>query len=236
MPLFLLGAKADFPPAHKAGRQGLLAVGGGLEPRRLLRAYARGIFPWYEEGQPILWWSPTPRFVFFPAEFHQGATLRKVLRRGDFSFTCDKAFADVIRACARPRPGAVGAPGTWITADMSAAYIRLHELGYAHSLEAWQGSDLAGGLYGLSLGRCFFAESMFHDADNASKAALAVLATTIARMEFVVIDCQLPAPHLAAWGGRAIPRRHYLQLVRQGLRFRTLRGSWAGILPGNRDA
>lgn len=226
MPLFLLGAKAVFPPTERAGREGLLAVGGGLEPRRLLRAYGRGIFPWYEEGQPILWWSPDPRFVIFPSEFHCGASLRKVLRRNDFTFAFDRAFAEVIRACARPRPGAAGAPGTWITADMSAAYLRLHELGYAHSLEAWQGSDLAGGLYGISLGRCFFAESMFHVADNASKAALAVLAATLAAMEFSVIDCQLPAPHLAAWGARAIPRRRYLHLVRQGLRFRTLRGSW----------
>jgi len=228
MPLFLLGAKADFPPAERAGRQGLLAVGGGLEPRRLLRAYAQGIFPWYEEGQPILWWSPNPRFVIFPAEFHCGATLRKVLRRGDFSFSFDRAFAEVIAACARPRPGQAG---TWITADMSAAYLRLHGLGYAHSLEAWQGGELAGGLYGVSLGRCFFAESMFHFAGNASKAALAVLAQTRAGLGFSLIDCQLPAPHLAAWGGRALPRRRYLEIVRRGLRFRTCRGSWAGIEP-----
>ncbi len=223
MAVFLLGAKDDFPPAHRAGRQGLLAVGGDLAPRRLLRAYGRGIFPWYGAGEPILWWSPAPRFVLFPIEFHCGATLKKVLRRGDFSFSFDRAFAKVIAACAMPRPGE---QGTWITPEMRAAYNRLHELGYAHSLEAWQGRDLAGGLYGVALGRCFFAESMFHAANNASKAALAVLAATLAGMEFSVIDCQVSTPHLAAWGARAIPRRRYVQLLRQGLRLRTHRGSW----------
>ncbi|HOW45245.1 MAG TPA: leucyl/phenylalanyl-tRNA--protein transferase [Candidatus Aminicenantes bacterium] len=228
MPVFALGTSADFPPATRAGRRGLLAVGGDLSPRRLLRAYGGGIFPWYEESQPVLWWSPDPRFVLFPGEFHRGATLRKVLRRGGFSFAFDRDFAAVIDACARPR---AGEPGTWITPDMRRAYVRLHEHGYAHSLEARQGGELVGGLYGVSLGGCFFAESMFHSVANASKAALAVLDATLADMDFLVIDCQVPTPHLAAWGGRSIPRRRYLQIVRQGLRRRTLRGSWAGIAP-----
>ncbi len=228
MPVFALGTSADFPPATRAGRRGLLAVGGDLSPRRLLRAYGGGIFPWYEEGQPILWWSPDPRFVLFPGEFHRGATLRKVLRRGGFSFAFDRDFAAVIDACARPR---ASEPGTWITPDMRRAYVRLHEQGYAHSLEARQGGELVGGLYGVSLGGCFFAESMFRLAGNASKAALAVLAATLAGMDFLVIDCQVPTPHLAAWGARSIPRRRYLQIVRQGLCRRTLRGSWAGIEP-----
>jgi leucyl/phenylalanyl-tRNA--protein transferase len=227
MPVFRLGNKADFPAAERAGRDGLLAVNGDLSPRRLLRAYGRGIFPWYGEGEPILWWSPAPRFVLFPREFHAGASLKKVLRRGDFSFTFDKAFAAVIEACALPRPGQ---PGTWITPDMREAYIGLHRLGFGHSLEAWRGGGLAGGLYGVSLGRCFFAESMFHLESNASKAALAVLAATLAGMEFVVIDCQVPTPHLAAWGARSIPRRRYLELVRAGLRRRTLRGNWGEML------
>lgn len=226
MPVFRLGDRADFPEAGRAGRQGLLALGGDLSPRRLLRAYARGIFPWYEEGQPILWWSPNPRFVLFPGEFHCGATLKKVLRRSDFRFTFDRAFAEVVTACALPRPGE---PGTWITPAMREAYIRLQQLGYGHSLEAWRGSGLAGGLYGVSLGRCFFAESMFHFESNASKAALAVLAATLASMEFAVIDCQVPTPHLVGWGGRAVPRRRYLAIVRQGLRSRTLRGSWEKV-------
>ena len=228
MPVFALGPNADFPPATRAGRRGLLAVGGDLSPRRLLRAYGGGIFPWYEEGQPILWWSPDPRFVLFPGEFHRGATLRKVLRRGGFSFAFDRAFGAVIDACAAPRPGE---PGTWITPDMRRAYLRLHGQGYAHSLEARQGAELVGGLYGVSLGGCFFAESMFHSIANASKAALAVLDATLAGMGFLVIDCQVPSPHLAAWGARSIPRRRYLELVGAGLRRRTRRGSWAGIEP-----
>jgi leucyl/phenylalanyl-tRNA--protein transferase len=228
MPIFRLREKGDFPPAQRAGRDGLLAVGGDLSPQRLLRAYGRGIFPWYSEGEPILWWSPTPRFVLFPAEFHCGATLRKVLRRGDFSFSFDRAFAEVIQACALPRRGQ---PGTWITPDMLAAYVVLHRLGYAHSLEAWRGGRLAGGLYGISLGRCFFAESMFHFENGASKAALAVLTKALLNMDFTFIDCQVPTPHLAAWGARSIPRRRYLQLLSTGLRWRTLRGDWGKILP-----
>jgi leucyl/phenylalanyl-tRNA--protein transferase len=228
MPVLRLGMRSDFPLAARADRGGLLAMGGDLSPRRLLRAYGRGIFPWYDEGQPILWWSPSPRFVLFPSEFHVGATLRKVLRRGDFRFTFDRCFAEVIAACALPR---WGQPGTWITPDMRAAYTELQRLGYAHSLEAWRGSELAGGLYGVSLGRCFFAESMFRFANNASKAVLAVLAATLAKMEFAFIDCQVPTPHLAAWGARSIPRRRYLELVRGGLRRRTLRGDWGALMP-----
>jgi leucyl/phenylalanyl-tRNA---protein transferase len=223
MPIMRLGSGRDFPPAERAGREGLLAIGGDLSPRRLLRAYGRGIFPWYGEDEPILWWSPAPRFVLFPAEFHAGATLKKVLRRGDFSFTIDRAFAEVMQACALPRPGQ---PETWITPAMRAALVELHRLGYGHSLEAWKGSALAGGVYGVSLGSCFFAESMFHFENNASKAALAVLAAALAKREFAVIDCQVPSPHLAAWGARSIPRRRYLELVRSGLKHRTRRGNW----------
>ena len=228
MPIPRLEEREDFPPTASARRDGLLAAGGDLSPRRLLRAYGRGIFPWYEEGQPILWWSPGLRFVLFPDEFHAGATLRKILRRGDFSFTCDRAFAGVIQACALPRRDQ---PGTWITPGMREAYIELHGLGYAHSLEAWREGELAGGLYGLSLGRCFFAESMFHFENNASKAALAVLVAALRRMEFAFIDCQVPTPHLAGWGARSIPRRRYLRLLGSGLRKRTRRGDWGGILP-----
>lgn len=228
MPVYRLGDGVGFPPAGRAGRDGLLAVGGDLSPRRLLRAYGRGIFPWYGEGEPILWWSPAPRFVLFPAEFHAGATLRKVLNRGDFRFTFDRAFRPVVEACSLPRPGQAG---TWITPEMIAAYAELHRLGYAHSLEAWRRDELAGGIYGVSLGRCFFAESMFHFANNASKAALAALAAALGRLEFVLIDCQVPTPHLAGWGARSIPRRRYLRLLRAGMRFRTRRGNWGECLP-----
>jgi len=228
MPVFSLGNGRDFPPAELAGSQGLLAVGGDLSPRRLLHAYGRGIFPWYGEGEPILWWSPDPRFVLFPEGFHAGSSLKKVLRRGIFTMTFDRAFAEVIEGCALPRPDQ---EGTWITAAMRDAYIRLHRLGYAHSLEAWLGGELAGGIYGVSLGRCFFAESMFHRAGNASKVALAVLAAALQRMDFAFIDCQIPSPHLAGWGARSITRRRYLKLLRSGLRPATLRGDWGEILP-----
>ena len=169
MPLFMLNSKADFPPAVWAGPEGLLAVGGDLSPRRLLRAYGRGIFPWYSEGEPILWWSPDPRFIIFPAEMHVPRSCKKILNKKIFRLTFDRAFTEVIDGCARPRPDQ---NGTWITEEMRRAYIKLHRLGYAHSLEAWQDGKLAGGLYGVALGRCFFAESMFHFESNASKTAL----------------------------------------------------------------
>lgn len=227
MPVTMLGDGVGFPPAERAGRDGLLAVGGDLSPRRLLRAYGSGIFPWYGEGEPLLWWSPDPRFVLFPSEFHASGSLEKLLKRRVFSFTFDRAFAEVIDGCARPRPDQ---EGTWITPAMRDAYLSLHRLGYAHSLEAWKDGELAGGVYGISLGRCFFAESMFHLQDNASKATVAALAAAMARMEFAFIDCQVPTPHLSGWGARSITRRRYLKLVRAGLRYRTLRGNW-GEMP-----
>jgi leucyl/phenylalanyl-tRNA--protein transferase len=227
MSVFNLNGRNDFPPATMADSEGLLAVGGDLSVRRLLRAYGRGIFPWYEEGQPILWWSPDPRFVLFPDEVHVPRSLKKILDKKIFRLSFDLAFAEVIDGCARPRPGQ---GGTWITAEMRRAYIRLHKLGYAHSLEAWQGRRLAGGLYGISLGRCFFAESMFHDEANASKAALISLALVLRKMKFVLIDCQLHSPHLADWGACSIPRRQYLEWLRKGLACKTFRGNWQEFL------
>jgi len=228
MPIFFLGDKVDFPPAQLAGRDGLLAVGGDLSPARLLRAYGRGIFPWYGQGEPILWWSPDPRFVLFPAEFHAGRSLKKILQRGVFTFTFDRAFGEVVSGCALPRPDQ---SGTWITTAMRDAYVALNRLGYAHSLETWKDGKLAGGIYGISLGRCFFAESMFHLADNASKVALAILAETLRKMDFAFIDCQIASPHLAGWGARPITRRRYLELLRAGLSPHTRRGDWGDILP-----
>ncbi len=229
MPVFSLGDNRDFPSVERAGRDGLLASGGDLSPRRLLRAYGRGIFPWYSEGEPLLWWSPDPRFVLFPAEFHAGRSLEKILKRGIFSLTFDRAFSRVMNGCALPRPGQ---EGTWITAAMRDAYIALHRLGYAHSLEAWQDGKLAGGVYGISLGRCFFAESMFHVRDNASKVALAALVAALGKMDFAFIDCQIHSPHLAGWGARSITRRRYLQLLREGLQAHTRRGDWGeSLLP-----
>jgi leucyl/phenylalanyl-tRNA--protein transferase len=223
MPVFNLSADGDFPAAERADAEGLLAVGGDLLPQRLLRAYGRGIFPWYEAGQPILWWSPDPRFVLFPTEIHVPRSLKKILDKKKFNLSFDRAFEKVIDGCARPRPGQ---GGTWITPEMRRAYVAMHRLGYAHSLEVWRDRRLAGGLYGISLGRCFFAESMFHNEANASKAALISLALVLRKMEFVLIDCQLHSPHLAAWGARPIRRREYLEWVRKGLARKTLRCSW----------
>lgn len=227
MPLFDLTAKADFPPAERADAEGLLAVGGDLSPRRLLRAYGRGIFPWYSDGEPILWWSPDPRFILFPTEVHMPRSLKKLLHKKTFQLTFDSAFSEVVDGCARSRPDQ---SGTWITGEMRQAYIKLHKLGYAHSMEAWKNGTLAGGLYGVALGRCFFAESMFHLEANASKVVLFALVRALQKKGFMLIDCQIPSPHLAAWGARSITRRQYLELLRSGLSRCTLRGNWGKVL------
>jgi leucyl/phenylalanyl-tRNA---protein transferase len=228
MPLYNLNGKADFPPASLAGPEGILAVGGDLSPRRLLRAYGRGIFPWYSDDEPILWWSPDPRFILFPAEVHVPRSLKKILNKKIFHLSFDSAFNEVIDGCARPR---LDQSGTWITAEMREAYLRLHTLGYAHSLEAWHDGKLAGGLYGVALGRCFFAESMFHFESDSSKVVLFTLALVLKKLEFILIDCQVHSPHLAAWGARSITRLQYLDLLRRGLSRGTLRGNWGEILP-----
>ena len=185
---------------------GLLAAGGDLGPRRLLCAYRRGIFPWFGEGQPILWWSPDPRAVLWPDDFRISRTLRRTQRRGTFTITADTAFDRVVRECAAPRDGQ---DGTWITRGMAAAYGRLHRAGHAHSIECWRGKGLAGGLYGIAIGRVFFGESMFTRVTDASKVALAHLCT----LGFALIDCQVPNPHLARLGAVEIDRRRFLALL-----------------------
>ncbi len=212
-----LGPETDFPPVERAlaeprGPNGLLAAGGDLSPQRLLAAYRRGIFPWYSAGEPILWWSPDPRMVLFPDELKISRSLAKVLRNADYEVRLDTAFADVMAACASmPRPGQAG---TWITAEMQAAYRRLHQLGYAHSVETWIDGRLAGGLYGVAIGRAFFGESMFSRRSNASKIALAHLCEHLERLEFGIIDCQMETPHLASLGARPIPRSDFVALLR----------------------
>ncbi len=227
MPLFVLNAAAEFPPIDLAGPEGLLAVGGDLSPRRLLRAYGRGIFPWFADGEPLLWWSPDPRFVLFPAEVHVPRSLKKILRKNIFQLTFDRAFNKVIDGCALPR---ADQDGTWITARMRRAYMQLHDLGYAHSIESWQNGRLAGGLYGICIGRCFFAESMFHSCANASKVVFFALAGALQKRGFVIIDCQIHSSHLADWGARSIPRREYMEWLHRGLACKTLRGSWQKLL------
>lgn len=200
--------RPDFPPVEHALHtpQGLLAAGGKLSPDWLLAAYRRGIFPWYSPGEPILWWSPDPRLVLYPPEIRITRSLRKTLRHARFEIRLDTAFEQVIAACAAPRkPGG----GTWITADMQAAYLRMHELGYAHSVESWSDGKLVGGLYGIALGRVFFGESMFSRVSDASKAALAHLARFLETRDFAVIDCQMTTQHLLSMGAREIPRREF---------------------------
>jgi leucyl/phenylalanyl-tRNA--protein transferase len=224
VPVFRLGREPIFPDPERAEPEGLLAVGGDLAPRRLLTAYAMGIFPWYEAGQPILWWCPSPRLVLFPAELHVGRSLRKVMNARRYEVRCDTAFERVIDRCAeKDRPGQ---DGTWITDEMRAAYVGLHGLGFAHSIEAWEGDELAGGLYGVSLGGTFFGESMFADRDDASKVAFAAIVGQLARWEFDVIDCQVHTEHLERFGAREMPREEFLALLQRSVVKSTRRGPW----------
>lgn len=197
-----------FPPLESAldNPNGLLAAGGGLSPERLLAAYRQGIFPWYSSGQPILWWSPDPRMVLFVAEFNVPRSLRKLVAQRRFDIRVDTAFREVIEACAQPR---ADDRGTWITPAMVDAYSELHRFGYAHSIEAWRGSVLAGGLYGVAVGRMFYGESMFAREANASKVALVNLVELMSRRAMPMIDCQQETEHLARFGARPIPRREF---------------------------
>lgn len=203
-----LGPDPVFPPLSRALREpnGLLCAGGDLQPERLLAAYRTGIFPWYGEGEPILWWSPDPRMVLVPAELRISRSLRKRLRRPDYEVRCDTAFADILSACAAPRSGA---GGTWILPEMRAAYLRLHQLGHAHCVETWIDGQLAGGLYGVAIGRAFYGESMFSRATDASKIALAHLARYLVHRNFAVVDCQMNTSHLASLGAREISRSEF---------------------------
>lgn len=212
MPVYALPDEPAFPHPSLAEPGGLLGIGGDLSIDRLLLAYAMGIFPWYSDGDPVLWFSPDPRFVLKTAELKVGRSLRKRVRRGDFRITLDQAFVEVIRACrSAPRPGQ---DGTWITDDMVAAYTDLHAAGFAHSVEAWRGERLVGGLYGVSLGRSFSGESMFAREADASKVAFVWLVRQLERWGFPLVDCQMETPHLSRFGGRPMPRAHYLRALR----------------------
>jgi leucyl/phenylalanyl-tRNA--protein transferase len=213
-----------FPPLEKATPEGIVAVGGNLSPGMLLSAYSQGIFPWFSEGDPILWWSPDPRCVFFPSDIHISQSMKKILKRNLFSVTLDTRFREVITLCQSvPRKNQ---EGTWITDAMRDAYIELHRLGFAHSVEVWQEDFLAGGMYGISLGRCFFGESMFTLTSNASKVALITLAKLFFAMGFDLFDCQVYSPHLETLGARQIPRAEFLHKLKMSLEFDTFRGSW----------
>jgi leucyl/phenylalanyl-tRNA--protein transferase len=224
MPIYRLADEIVFPHPERANPEGILAVGGDLRVERLLLAYSLGIFPWYEEGSPILWWSPPRRCIMEPTQFHISRSLQRLLRQGRFAVTFDRAFPQVIRACAATR--LEQGQGTWITSEMIDAYCALHEAGFAHSGEAWADGELAGGIYGVSLGRAFFGESMFARVSNASKVAFATLARRLAEWEFTLIDCQITNPHLRRLGSYEISRKEFLHRLAQALKFPTRRGKW----------
>jgi len=214
-----------FPDPRLASPEGLLAVGGDLRAERLLAAYRRGIFPWFNDGQPILWWSPEPRAVLFPGDVRITRSLAKRLRNGGFRVTLDTRFREVVEGCAAPRRGDPGG-GTWIVTSMVEAYCDLHRRGFAHSVECWLGEELVGGLYGISLGRAFFGESMFSRASDASKVALVHLAGQVAAWGFHFIDCQLPTPHLATLGVVVMSRVEYLARLAAALDAPDRVGRW----------
>jgi len=236
--MFLLSTNPNdlrFPPVEQATRDGLLAVGGDLRPERLLEAYRHGIFPWYSEDQPILWWSPDPRAVLFPERLHVPRSLQKVIRRSRLTITVDTCFREVMVQCAGPRPQYPDG-GTWITPAMIDAYTKLHALGYAHSVEARLGGRLVGGIYGIALGGAFFAESMFTRVDDASKVALVSLVRQLHAWNFSVIDCQQASPHVRRFGAVEIARHRFLSHVHRALTLPDRQGTWvfdssAPVLP-----
>ena len=221
-----LGLRDPFPPVERAlvEPNGLLAAGGDLSPERLLDAYGRGIFPWFNDEDPVLWWSPDPRMVLFPGELHLSRSLRRTIRSREFTVTFDRAFHDVMEGCAGPRDNQ---DGTWITTDMMRAYARMAELGYAHSVEAWAGGELAGGLYGVAVGRIFYGESMFSRRSDASKVAVSWLARQLDRWQFELIDCQMSTEHLASLGAREIPRADFLRRLERGAALPPVPSPWA---------
>jgi leucyl/phenylalanyl-tRNA--protein transferase len=221
-----LGRHDPFPPVHHALRDpnGLLAAGADLSPARLLDAYVHGIFPWFSEGDPLLWWSPDPRMVLVLDELRISRSLRRVARSGRFTVTFDRAFVQVMAGCAEPR---AAQSGTWITPAMVEAYCALAALGYAHSVESWVDDELVGGLYGVAVGRMFFGESMFARRTDASKVALVHLVQQLRRWEFPMIDCQMSTAHLASLGAREIPRVQFLDEVSRLVRRPSRRGPWS---------
>lgn len=222
--MYWLSEELVFPDPKYAPEEGLLAAGGDLSPQRLLMAYQYGIFPWYNEGEPILWWSPDPRFVLYPKAVKISKSMRRVLRSGAFELRFDTAFEDVLENCASIKRE--GQDGTWLIPEMQVAYQKLHAYGYAHSVEAWQDGQLVGGLYGVSLGKCFFGESMFAKVSNASKVALIGLAQQLDAHGFELIDCQAETKHLATMGAGFINRAEFLDFLEKNRTYPTHREQW----------
>lgn len=225
MPIAILGNEIGFPDPSQAESEGLLAIGGDLSSERLVAAYRAGIFPWYSEGQPILWFSPDPRMLLYPNRFKCSKSLERVLNSGRYTVRIDTNFERVINACSKtPRPGQ---EGTWITDDMIQAYIQLNRLGIAHSFECYRDGELVGGLYGLSLGAAFFGESMYHHSPDASKVAFASLITFAKRNSFLFIDAQTPSDHLKRLGAESIARQDFLRQLDKALESDSLIGDWS---------
>lgn len=214
MPLTVLNEKLWFPPVDQASADGLLAIGGDLSTERLLLAYRSGIFPWYNEDEPPLWWCPDPRCVLFPGELYTSKSMQQLFKRNAFRFTTNKAFADVIHQCAQTRKLK---EGTWITTEIEEAYTTLHQMGNAVSAEVWQNDELVGGLYGIRIGNIFFGESMFSKVPNASKYAFISFVQQLQKEGVVLIDCQIYTPHLESLGARMIPRKEFMNIVEANL-------------------
>ncbi len=212
MPVYWLTKELIFPPAEGA-EEGVVAIGGDLSAERLLLAYRSGIFPWYSQGEPVLWWSPDPRFILFPEELKISTSMRQLLRKNVFEVTYNKAFSEVIKKCAVAERK--GQDGTWITGDMKQAYIDLHKKGYAHSVEVWDKDELVGGLYGVVLGKCFFGESMFHTANNASKYGFITFVQKLQKEGFVIVDCQVHTRLLESLGARYLERNKFLEIIQE---------------------
>lgn len=212
MPIFRLCEDLIFPDPSLAEGDGLLAAYGDLSPERLILAYKNGIFPWFSEGEPILWWSPDPRFVLYPKDIKISHSMKKVLKNNIYRISFDTCFRDVISSCSSTRKE------TWITKDMIEAYCKLHELGHAHSVETWYGDKLVGGLYGISIGKCFFGESMFSIMDNSSKVAIITLCKKLENEGFIIIDCQVYTKHLESLGAVNISRKEFLKILKHGIK------------------
>jgi leucyl/phenylalanyl-tRNA--protein transferase len=219
-----------FPPVESSSREGIVCAGGNLSPGIILSAYRQGIFPWYSDEDPLLWWSPDPRFVVLPETLHVPSRAKRLLRQHGFSLSLDRDFPSVIRACARIRRP--GQRGTWIVDDMIDAYTRLHSLGFAHSVEVMREGGLVGGLYGLSLGNAFFGESMFSAESGASKAGFIALALMLFEEGFTLIDSQVHTDYLASMGGVELPRKEYLKRLARALEAEDRRGDWGQVFPG----
>ena len=220
----------DFPPLDAASPEGLLAIGGDLCPDRILSAYRRGIFPWFSGNQPILWWSPDPRAVLLPSQIRISRSLKKNIRNRGFRITTDRAFVDVVKECAKDREQQ---KGTWITTEMRDAYTALHSRGHAHSVETWQNGELVGGLYGISIGKAFFGESMFARETDSSKTALVGLSTLLTTWEYHFIDCQVRSSHLDSLGAKCIPRNQFSKMLERAIRVPVAPHHWTHSKAGS---